>query len=144
MRPAYAFERFGKGGVAIYDGLRRGQDKLAFNTKQVTDFSEKTFTPKEVKEWGKEIKEFSLSDGSKIKMPVTHVMGLYELMKRRQDENDRFAYTERAMNTHGTHLARVRTRRSSGLVFFFSSAGHSPSPKAFLTSMGTSYRRKYQ
>lgn len=84
MRPAYAFERFGKGGEAIYDGLRRGQDKLAFNTKQVTDFSEKTFTPKEVKGWGKEIKEFSLSDGSKIKMPVTHVMGLYELMKRRQ------------------------------------------------------------
>lgn len=84
MRPAYAFERFGKGGVAIYDGLRRGQDKLAFNTKQVTDFSEKTFTPKEVKEWGKEIKEFSLSDGSKIKMPVTHIMGLYELMKRQQ------------------------------------------------------------
>lgn len=84
MRPAYAFERFGKGGEAIYDGLRRGQDKLAFNTKQVTDFSEKTFTPKEVKGWGKEIKEFSLSDGSKIKMPVTHIMGLYELMKRQQ------------------------------------------------------------
>ena len=84
MRPAYAFERFGKGGEAIYDGLRRGQDKLAFNTKQVTDFSEKTFTPKEVKEWGKEIKEFSLSDGSKIKMPDTHIMGLYELSKRQQ------------------------------------------------------------
>ena len=24
MRPAYAFERFGDGGKAIYDGLRRG------------------------------------------------------------------------------------------------------------------------
>ncbi len=80
IRPAYAFERFGKGGEAIYDGLRRGQAKLAFNTKEITEFTEKAYTEKEVKAWENEIKTFSFG-GDIVKMPVSYIMAFYELSK---------------------------------------------------------------
>lgn len=83
MRPAYAFERFGDGGKAIYDGLRRGQATLAFNTKKIQEFAEKAYTAAEVKAWEKEIKEIRLG-GDIIKMPVSTIMSFYELSKRPQ------------------------------------------------------------
>ena len=83
MRPAYAFERFGKGGEAIYDGLRRGQAQLAFNTKKIIEFAEKAYTEKEVNDWAKEVKTFTI-DGEQVKIPVSYIMGLYELSKRPQ------------------------------------------------------------
>ena len=81
MRPAYAWERFGEGGKAIYDGLRRGQAKLAFNTKVIVDFSEKAYTEAEVKAWEKQINEIELG-GDIVKMPVPAIMSLYELRQR--------------------------------------------------------------
>ena len=83
MRPAYAWERFGEGGKAIYDGLRRGQAKLAFNTKVIVDFSKKAYSEAEVKAWEKQIKEIQLG-GDIVKMPVSTIMSLYELSKRPQ------------------------------------------------------------
>ena len=83
MRPAYAFERFGEGGVAIYDGLRRGQATMAFNTKKIADFAEKAYTPAEVQAWEKEVKTIELED-SIVKMPVSTIMSFYELSKRPQ------------------------------------------------------------
>ena len=80
IRPAYAFERFGKGGEAIYDGLRRGQAKLAFNTKEIERFTKKAYTDKEVKAWEDEIKTFSLGRDI-VKMPVSYIMSFYELSK---------------------------------------------------------------
>ena len=80
IRPAYAFERFGKGGEAIYDGLRRGQAKLAFNTKEIQEFTEKAYTEKEVKAWENEIKTFRLGRDV-VKMPVSYIMAFYELSK---------------------------------------------------------------
>ena len=80
IRPAYAFERFGDGGIAIYDGLRRGQATLAFNTKEIQEFSEKTYTEKEVKSWENEIKTFNFG-GDIVKMPVSYIMAFYELSK---------------------------------------------------------------
>ena len=82
MRPAYAFERFGDGGKAIYDGLRRGQAQLAFNTKKIVDFTEKAYTDKEVKAWEKEIKSIRISAGT-VKMRVSDIMSFYELSKQR-------------------------------------------------------------
>ena len=81
IRPAYAFERFGNGGKAIYDGLRRGQAKLAFNTKQIVDFSERTYTEKEVQAWEKEIKEVKLGNDI-VRIPVSYIMSFYELSKQ--------------------------------------------------------------
>ncbi len=84
IRPAYAFERFGDGGKAIYDEFRHGQAQLAFNTKTILEFSDKAYSEKEVKAWEKEIKAIKLSDGSVIRMPVSAIMSFYELSKRPQ------------------------------------------------------------
>lgn len=83
IRPAYAFERFGSGGKAIYDGLRRGQAKLAFNTKEIVEFSEQAYTEKEVREWEKEVKSIQIG-GNTVKMKVSQIMSFYELLKREQ------------------------------------------------------------
>lgn len=83
IRPAYAFERFGNGGKAIYDGLRRGQAQLAFDTKEIVSFSEKAYTEKEVTDWDKEVKTIQLEDGT-VKMRVSQIMSFYELLKREQ------------------------------------------------------------
>ena len=80
IRPAYAFERFGEGGKAIYDGLRQGQAKLAFNTKEIVNFTEKAYTEKEVKAWEDEIKTFTLGRDI-VKIPVSYLMAFYELSK---------------------------------------------------------------
>ena len=81
IRPAYAFERFGEGGKAIYDGLRRGQAQLAFNTEKIVEFTEKAYTDKEVKAWEKEIKTIKISAGE-VKMRVSDMMSFYELSKQ--------------------------------------------------------------
>jgi hypothetical protein len=81
IRPAYAFERFGRGGVAIYDGLRRGQARLAFNTQKIVEFAEKTYSTKEVNAWEKETKDIKISSGI-VKMRVSDMMSLYELSKQ--------------------------------------------------------------
>ena len=80
IRPAYAFERFGNGGIAIYDGLRRGQAKLAFNTQEIQKFTEKAYTEKEVKAWEEDIKTFRFGSDI-VKIPVSYLMGFYELSK---------------------------------------------------------------
>lgn len=84
IRPAYAFERFGEGGMAIYDGLRRGQATLAFNTKKIQAFAEKAYTAAEVKAWEDQVKTIRLGPGKSVKMRVSQIMSLYELNKREQ------------------------------------------------------------
>ena len=81
IRPAFAFERFGNGGVAIYDSLRRGQAQLAFNTQKIVEFAEKAYTTKEVNAWEKEIKEINFG-GKIVKMRVSDIMSFYELSKQ--------------------------------------------------------------
>ena len=90
MRPAYAFERFGDGGQAIYDGLRRGQAQLAFNTKKIMEFSEKAYTTAEVKAWESQVKTIRIGPGKTVTMPVSYIMGLYELNKREQAQGHIF------------------------------------------------------
>lgn len=82
IRPAFAFERFGSGGIAIYDGLRRGQAQLAFNTKKIVEFTEKAYTEAEVTAWEKEIKQINLGGDIVVKMPVSMIMSFYELSKQ--------------------------------------------------------------
>jgi len=90
MRPAYAFERFGDGGQAIYDGLRRGQATLAFNTKKIQSFAEKAYTTAEVKAWENQVKTIRIGPGKTVTMPVSYIMGLYELNKREQAQGHIF------------------------------------------------------
>ena len=84
IRPAYAFERFGKGGEAIYDGLRRGQATLAFNTKKIKAFSDRAYTVKEVNDWENQVKTIRIGPGKTVTMRVSQIMSLYELNKREQ------------------------------------------------------------
>ncbi len=120
MRPSYAFERFGEGGIAIYDGLRRGQAQLAFNAQTIIEFAEKTYTAKQVKEWSKTWLEFETSGGT-VRMPVAMAMSFRELAK--QDDSLRHMLsqgvrvattkdTDRKSRVDGGHLlteADVRT-----------------------------------
>lgn len=84
IRPAYAFERFGEGGKAIYDGLRRGQAQLAFNANKIIEFADKAYSESEVKQWGKEVQEIELEDGGTIQLTTAAMMSFYELSKRKQ------------------------------------------------------------
>ena len=80
IRPAFAFERFGEGGKSIYDGLRRGQAQLAFNTQKIKAFTDKAYTAAEVKAWENELKSFTIT-GDLVKIPVSNIMALYLLNK---------------------------------------------------------------
>lgn len=82
--PYYAFQRFGEGGKAIFEALSDGWDKMAFNTKAVMDFTEQTYTPKEVKAWAKETHTFKLESGESVRMTTTQMMAFYCLSKREQ------------------------------------------------------------
>ncbi len=84
MRPAYAFERFGQGGKAIFDGFRRGQSKLAFLTNEILDFARSAYTEQEVREWEKKVLSIDLEDGSTVKMKVSQAMSFYCLYHRQQ------------------------------------------------------------
>ena len=84
MRPAYAFERFGDGGKAIFDGFRRGQAKMAFNTKTILDFAMDAYTKEEVQSWEKDTISVDLDDGSTVRMRVSQAMSFYCLYFRQQ------------------------------------------------------------
>lgn len=84
MTPYYAFQRFGEGGKAIFEALSDGWDKMAFNTKAVMDFTEQTYTPKEVKAWAKETHTFKLESGESVRMTTAQMMAFYCLSKREQ------------------------------------------------------------
>lgn len=82
--PWFAFQRFGAGGKAIFEGLQNGWDKLAFNSDAVKKYAESVYTSKEVKAWEKELHEVTLSSGRKITISSPQLMSLYELAKRPQ------------------------------------------------------------
>ena len=82
--PYYAFQRFGEGGKAIFEALSDGWDKMAFNTKAVMDFTEQTYTPKEVKAWAKETHTFKLESGESVRMTTAQMIAFYCLSKREQ------------------------------------------------------------
>lgn len=82
--PIFAFERLGKTGRAVFDSMREGQGKLAFNAAKIKEESEKIYTAKEGNDWSREIKEFDFGDGNKIRIPVANLMSLYCLNQREQ------------------------------------------------------------
>ena len=117
IRPAYAFERFGEGGKSIYDGLRRGQAQLAFNTQKIKEFADKTYTAAEVLAWEKELKTFYVG-GDKLQIPVSTIMSIYRLSKdpeaRYHMEGDGFRV---ATYTHdGKKISDVGHRFTTGEI----------------------------
>jgi tetrahydromethanopterin S-methyltransferase subunit G len=96
--PAYAFERFGKGGEAIFQGFKNGQAALAFNTEEILRFTKDCFTEKEAQEWGKDIKTLELENGETLNIPVSYIMSLHCLMKRAQAQRHIFGGGIRVSN----------------------------------------------
>ena len=84
--PYYFFKDLGEVGKKIFKAFQDGWDKFAFNIKTVIDYANKTYTEKEVKQWGKETKEFTLKqrDGSEktINMSVAQIMALHCIAKQ--------------------------------------------------------------
>lgn len=90
VRPFAVFSRFGKAGESIRDELVEGQDKLARNTQDVVDFvkgkdgRKGAYTEKEIKEWEELRKTIRFADGSRCRLTVAQIMGLYCMAKRGQ------------------------------------------------------------
>lgn len=81
--PQYAFEHLGMGATEMFQEMRDGWSKFAFNTKKIIDFAEANWTGDEYDEWSKNIHEFEVGD-THIKMTDTQIMSLYCLAKREQ------------------------------------------------------------
>lgn len=82
--PIYAFKRFGRGGVAIFESLMNGWDKLANNSDDVIKFTEKTYTAKEVREWERDVRTVRLSGDRTVRMTTAQLMSMYCLARREQ------------------------------------------------------------
>lgn len=91
--PYYAFKRFGEGGQEMFTELQDGWDKFAYNARDIKNFVEKTYKPKEVRDWNNEVHTFTIlepkEDGTgsqqrELKLTTAQIMSLYCLSKREQ------------------------------------------------------------
>lgn len=102
--PVYAFERMGSGFSKMFNQVMDGWEQLAFNQRDILNFTETAFTAEEVKEWEKDIREFTIkihpteaeveaakkagnefpefNKEVRIQMTVAQMMSLYCLSKR--------------------------------------------------------------
>lgn len=86
--PWYAFQRFGEGGKAVFEGLQDGWDKLAFNMKTVLDFRQGLIKDALARKWDTEKHRVKLTDpdGATVTAVLTtaQLMSLHCLSKRKQ------------------------------------------------------------
>ena len=93
MTPYYAFQRFGEGGKAVFEGLADGFDRFGMLSTQIKNKLLKTkdnpnglVTESQRIEWGKEVKTINGTDahGEKITLELTaaQLMSLYCLSRR--------------------------------------------------------------
>lgn len=86
--PWYAFQRFGEGGKAVFEGLQDGWDKLAFNMKTILNFRQGLISDALARKWDTETHKVELTDpdGSAVTATLTtaQLMSLRCLSKRKQ------------------------------------------------------------
>ena len=82
--PYYAFKRFGEGGESIFEGLMDAQDKLAFLSKEIFNFSERSWTDKEAKAWSEDTHTIDLPNGNTLTLTTADAMSIYCLSRREQ------------------------------------------------------------
>ena len=84
--PYYFFKTLGPAGMKLFEAFQDGWDKLAYNAKQIIDYSEEAYTTKEVQEWSKETKSFTFKqkDGKDktVEMSIAQIMSLYCIAKQ--------------------------------------------------------------
>ena len=79
--PVTALARFGKGGEMIFDALVKGQDKMAFNSKAITDFTDKAYTEKEAREWQKHTEKVEIG-GKEYEVTTSMLMAFHCLLQQ--------------------------------------------------------------
>ena len=92
--PYYFFKRLGEAGEILFEAFQDGWDKLAFNSKQIIDFTNEVYTDKEVRNWTKETKNFTvkLTNGKTktFEMSVAQIMALHCVSKQKDAQNHLF------------------------------------------------------
>ena len=82
VTPLEAFKRFGESGESVFEELMDAQDKLAFLSKDIFDFKEKTWTSKEVRDWSKDTHTMELPSGASLTLTSADAMSIYCLSRR--------------------------------------------------------------
>ena len=81
--PYYAFKKLGAGARSIFKGLMQGWDKMAFNSKQIIDFTNKLYTAKEAREWREKVHNVRIGNNT-VQITTAQLMSLHCLVKRTQ------------------------------------------------------------
>lgn len=85
--PYTFFSHFGDAGKDVFRMLRQAQDNQQSMVNEVRNEVKKIVTPKQVREFEKQVHEFKTERGDKLTLTTAHVMELYELMKRQQSHD---------------------------------------------------------
>lgn len=93
LTPVYAFDRFFKGGEIIFEEIMDGQDKLAFNSRDIIETCKKIFDPKSENEWNSEIRTYTTEKGKTIDITTSQIMSLYCLNKRDSAKQHMYEFT---------------------------------------------------
>lgn len=81
--PYYAFKKLGTGARSIFKGLMQGWDKMAFNSKEIIDFTNKLYTAKEAREWQEKVHNVRIGNNT-VQITTAQLMSLHCLVKRTQ------------------------------------------------------------
>ena len=81
--PYYAFKKLGAGARSIFKGLMQGWDKMAFNSKQIIDFTNGLYTAKEAREWREKVHNVRIGNDT-VQITTAQLMSLHCLVKRPQ------------------------------------------------------------
>lgn len=81
--PYYAFKKLGAGARSIFKGLMQGWDKMAFNSKEIIDFTNKLYTAKEAREWQEKVHNVRIGNNT-VQITTAQLMNLHCLVKRTQ------------------------------------------------------------
>lgn len=101
--PYYVLPRFGDGAKSIFDSFAKGWEKMAFNFKEVIDFTAETYTTEEVNAWKREMHDFTLEDGSEIRMTTAQIMQYSGLVGREQ--------AMKHIEQGGTRIGDIKTQK---------------------------------
>jgi hypothetical protein len=89
IMPVFAFDRFGEGGKALFQALKKAQATLAFDSDAVIAFAKETYKKEEVRAWEREIHTI-IRNGKEVRVTAAQLMELYNLWQREQGQGHIF------------------------------------------------------
>lgn len=125
ITPINFFDRLGDVGKDLFNAFAKSQDRMAFLAKKTKEFSEGTWTSKDVKQWDSDVIEFEVVDAKKTVDPekpimkkvyttTSRLMTLYLHDKREQSRyhlyaggGGRFTTFEHGLKTYGEDVNGV-------------------------------------